>query len=181
MYRLEDLLRKMGAPEARERKHIEWHYFDKARPDIAGFARVRLEDDGCRLFAELRHGRENYEDDKGELHARFVETFHLEAARAPYSRRFRVIRIAFDGETYEDPPRAVVELGLGVFHARALDISIRMVEESFNKSDILALPPVEAPASALPQERKEETPRAGFGVVIPFPRRVAAHHAAEYR
>lgn len=190
IYRLEDLLSKMGAPEVRERQHIEWHYFDKKKNDLAGFAEIRLEAQGEKLVAELKRTRENYEDDQGALHAQFVETFHLTAERTASPDRYRVTRIAFDGDVYDAPGKAIVELGLSVFHARALDISIKMVEQTFNKSDILT-PPVpgerldfgyfitsaeqpvakkQAPAQAAAQAPRKE----GFGVVVPFRQRKLA-------
>lgn len=137
MYRLEELLAKMGAPEVKERQHIEWHYFDKNKNDLAGYADIRLEAGGERLVAELKRTRENYEDDHGNMHAQFVETFHLIAERTARPGHYRIARIAFDGDVYEAPQKAIIELGLSVFHARALDISIRMVEQTFNKDDIL--------------------------------------------
>lgn len=181
MYRLEDLLAKMGAPEVRERQHIEWHYFDKTKKDLAGYADIRLEAGGERLVAELKRTRENYEDDHGNIHAQFVESFHLTAERAARPDHYRVTRIAFDGDAYETPGKAIIELGLSVFHARALDISIAMVEQTFNKDDILS--------PQAPKERmdfgyfvtkpaapvNEAAPRKeGYGVVIPFRQRKLA-------
>lgn len=171
MYRLDDLLRKMGAPEVRERKHIEWHYFDKKHQDLAGFAEIRLEGAGERLVAELKRTRENYEDDHGETHAQFVETFHLTAERAARPDHFRITRISFDGDAYDNPQKAIIELGLSVFHARALDISILMVEQTFNKDDILAPAPEIRPQAGYVRARKEERRRQDSGVVIPFRQR----------
>ena len=138
MYRLDELLQKMGAPEVREKQHIEWHYFDKTKNDLAGFAEIRLEAQGERLVAELKRTRENYEDDQGSVHAQFEETFHLTAERTARPDHYRITRIAFDGDVYDTPGKPIIELGLSVFHARALDISILMVEQAFNKDDILA-------------------------------------------
>ncbi len=140
MYRLDELLSKMGAPEVKEKQHIEWHYFDKSKTDLAGYAEIRLEAQGERLVAELKRARENYEDDHGNLHAHFVETFHLTAERTARPDHYRVTRIAFDGDVYDVPGKPIIELGLSVFHARALDISILMVEQAFNKDDILSQP-----------------------------------------
>jgi len=50
---------------------------------------------------------------------------------------YKISRIAFDGEEYKNPQRSIIELGLSIFHARVLSISIRMVEQAFNKEDIL--------------------------------------------
>lgn len=170
IYRLEDILIKMGAPEVREKGRVEWHYFDKSRNALAGSASIRLEDDGARLVAELRHIQENYEDDSGRKHAVYTETFHLVAVRAPRPGHYRIEKLAFDGADYEDPTKAVIELGLSVFHARALDISIRMVEQTFNKQDIVEqallvsapVPPRKpAPVAELPR-------RETACIVIPF-------------
>jgi hypothetical protein len=173
IYQLDDLLLKMGAPEVREKNHIEWHYFDKARKDLAGFAEVRLEAGGQRLIAELKHTRENYEDDNGDVHATFTESFYLHAVRTGKDR-YTVVKVAFDGEEYKDPARNIVELGLGIFHARALDISILMVEQTFNKQDILE--PAEAPELHFKKaifSKLEKAQRESFGVVIPFRPRTA--------
>ncbi len=173
IYRLEELLIKMGAPEVREKKQVEWHYFDKSRNILAGSASIRLE--GEKLVAELRQMHENFEDDHGKHHASYTETFYLVAVQSKRPGYYRIEKIAFDGEDYEDPTKAVIELGLSVFHARALDISIRMVEQTFNKQDIVepaelapALAPRRKPAPVAELPRKES-----FGVVIPFRPRAA--------
>lgn len=169
IYTLNELLTKMGAPEVREKNRIEWHYFDAARSDLAGYAEVRLEAGGRRLVAELRHTRENYEDDHGDIHAQFEETFHLVAERAG-PERYKITQLAFDGAEYAEPSRAVAELGLSMFHARALDISILMVEQMFNKQDITeaAEEPEFNYGHKVIFSRLVAPPRASFGVVIPF-------------
>jgi hypothetical protein len=181
LYKLDELLTKMGAPEVRERNRIEWHYFDKAFNDLAGYAEVKLEAGGQRLVADLRHTRENYEDDHGCVHAQFEETFHMIAERAG-PERYKISAVSFDGEEHVDPSGATVELALGIFHARALDISILMVEQTFNKQDITE-PEIEIGLPSYGRRaifsRIDDTPRhEGFGVVIPFrPRecRIAAN------
>jgi hypothetical protein len=181
IYKLDDLLTKMGAPEVQEKNRIEWHYFDKAHSDLAGYAEVRLEAGGQRLVADLKHMRENYEDDHGNIHAQFEETFHLVAERAG-PERYRIARVAFDGASYSDPPRAVTELALSIFHARALDISILMVEQAFNKMDITDVAEeAEFPAHGRRAifSRLDSVPqRANFGVVIPFRPREPQQRAA---
>lgn len=186
MYSLHDLLLKMGAPEVREKGRMEWHYFDKKKNALAGFAEIRLEAGGERLTAELRHLRENYSDDDGRLHAEYTESFYMYAERTARPAHYRIIKISLDGDDYANPSKGIAELGLSVFHARALDISIRMMEQVFNKQDILD--PVSVPPAALPvlpslprfhgELRKESVaPQERFGVVIPFRPRAAAQRA----
>jgi hypothetical protein len=95
-----------------------------------------------------------------------------------------VTRIAFDGENYGHPTKPIIELGLSVFHARALDISIRMMEQSFNKMDMLSADdaPAKNPLSAKAKgqtlaqgfaavekaARSEGVTAESFGVVVPF-------------
>src|SRR4051812_17593451 len=98
IYALNDLLTKMGAPEAREKGSMRWHYFDKACQEIGGFAEVRLLDGGQHLVAELKHLRHDYEDDSGENHPSYVESFYLHAVK--HGAWYKVTKIAFDGEEY---------------------------------------------------------------------------------
>src|SRR5690606_17345010 len=107
----------------REQKRVHWHYFDKARRDVAGSAEIRLENDDARLVAELRHMRREHADDEGNVHALFTETFTLKASRNA-DGLYDVDIISFDDQHYTQAQDHVVELGLGIFHARALDISI---------------------------------------------------------
>jgi hypothetical protein len=174
IYPLQELLMKMGAPEVREKRRIEWHYFDRKRNALAGSASIRLEAGGERLVAELKHIRENYEDDSGKTHALYEESFFLHAERTG-AGQYRVIKIAFDESEYLQPQKSVIELGLSVFHSRALDISVRMVEQAFNREDIIE--PVVDVASQLKrvfvanQAAKAPYIPSG-GVVVPFrPRR----------
>ena len=171
MYALEDLLKKMGTPEALERTRVEWHYFDKAFSDLAGFAEVRIEGKGARVVAELRQVRENVADDHGIVHAQVEESFRLVASRMP-GGLYKIETLSFDGAEYANPPRNITELGLSVFHARALDISILMVEQMFNKHDItdVAAEPEEFVTGrrAIFARLDSVAQRASFGVVIPF-------------
>lgn len=163
IYDLQSLLLKMGAPEVREKGDISWHYFDAAKNRIAGAAEIRLEAGGERLIAELKHIRENVEDDNGKTHPVYVDSFFMAAERTARPGHYRIIRMAFDGEVYDKPKQNIVELGLGIFHARALDISLRMVEQTFNKQDILEPPatnanlPPKKPAAAPVKEGKTTT------------------------
>lgn len=222
IYNLTDLLARLGAPEVQEKGRMEWHSFDHARNCIAGFAEIRLEAGGEFLVAEMKRLRENYEDDDGQMHDLYEESFFMYAERAARPNHYRVTQIAFDGENYGHPTKPIIELGLGIFHARALDISIRMVEQSFNKMDMLYKEtdvPATSPETALapvaeqiaPKPRRlssarkaahaskppagqsaprhlnmtgfanlervahTETPRTGFGVVVPFRKRNALH------
>ncbi len=182
LYSLHDLLAKMGAPEVKERNRMEWHYFDKKKNALAGFAEIRLEAGGERLVAEMSHLRENYADDEGKVHAEYIESFHLVAERTARPGHYRIVKISLDGDDYPTPSKSIVELGLSVFHARALDISIRMMEQVFNKQDILE--PVSVTTASrqqvLPRFRaavKEEPPKERFGVVIPFRPRAQVQRA----
>ncbi len=137
IYHLRELLKKMGAPDLGDKRRLEWYYFDKARNQLAGFAEIRLEAGGEFLVAELKRYQDNHTDDNGVKHDRFEENFFLYAERTARADHYRVTRLSFDGEDYGHPTKPIIELGLGVFHARALDISIRMVEQTFNKGDML--------------------------------------------
>jgi hypothetical protein len=183
LYSLHDLLMKLGSPEVRERGRMEWHYFDKKKNALAGFAEIRLEAGGERLTAEMRHLRENYSDDQGTVHAQYTESFYLYAERTARPGHYRITKISLDGDDYANPSKGIIELGLSVFHARALDISIRMMEQVFNKQDILdpaAAPDLKLPP--LPQYREMARKDAAqkpesFGVVIPFRPRAQVHRA----
>ncbi|MDE1152861.1 MAG: hypothetical protein PW788_10025 [Micavibrio sp.] len=168
MYALNDLLQKMGAPEVRERGHIEWHYFDKTKNALEGFAEIRLEAGGERLVAEMKSIRENYIDDLGETHPVYTESFYLYAERTARAGYYRINKLSLDGDDYNSPQKGVVELGLSVFHARALDISIRMVEQVFNKQDILEPIIDPTPKFRAMFSQQKEIRRESFGVVIPF-------------
>ncbi len=141
---------------------------------MAGFAEVRLEAGAQRLFADLKHIRENYEDDHGNLHDSFVESFSLEAVRVGKDQ-YEVVRVSFDGAEYPNPERNIVELGLSIFHSRALDISILMVEQAFNKQDMLEeaeLPMPKMRKTVFANQSVSQQPQS-FGVVIPFRPRAA--------
>jgi hypothetical protein len=176
IYALNDLLMKMGASEVKTRGRIEWHYFDSAADAPAGFAEIRLGAGGAHLIAELKHIKENYEDDTGTRHPTYTESFYLYAERTENAGHYRIKKISFDGEDYSNPAKGVIELGLSLFHARALDISIRMIEQTFNKEDITAPReerPLPLPAFAPRFALKREIAAPGFGVVIPFRPRAA--------
>jgi len=178
IYALDDLLVKMGAPEVKEKGRVEWHYFDPADKKLAGHANIRLEAGGEFLVAELKRMHDNFEDDDGNVHAHYEEKFFLYAERAARAGHYRITRVAFDGQDYGNPQKSVIELGLSVFHARALDISIRMVEQTFNKQDILELRdeapmPTRKPSfkSFFMQQTKPQPKQSA--VIIPFRPRIA--------
>lgn len=158
IYTLNDLLMKMGAPETKERGSIRWHYFDRSAADIGGFAEVRLLDGGSALVAELKHWRQGEEE---------AESFYLQARRS--GERYEVTKISFDGADYDHPPKSVIELGLSLFHARALHISILMVEQAFNRQDILR-PVVDENLrlTGVPRRLREPFKKETWGVVVPF-------------
>lgn len=174
IYTLNDLLVKMGAPDVVEKNTIEWHYCDRESGNVAGFAHIRLEAGGERLIAELKQLHENFEDDDGKVHAHFEESFYFYAERAARPDHYRVTRIAFDGDDYSNPSKAITELALSVFHSRALDISIRMVEQIFNKQDIVEPSQKERIPFAGFAARRAEGLKSSFGTVIPFPVRKRA-------
>lgn len=171
IYDLNDLLIKMGALEVGEKGRVEWHYFDKEKNELAGFAEIRLEAGGEILCAEMQHLRENYEDEHGQIHPLYTESFFMYAERTEHPKRYRVTRLSLDGEDYSVPSKPVIELGLSVFHARALEISIRMVEQTFNKQDMLETTVTASHHSrrAFPQRRDlpQQKIQSG-GVVVPF-------------
>ena len=154
MYDLQDLLIKMGAPEVREKGSITWHYFDQAKKQLAGVAEIRLEAGGDRLIAELKHIRENVEDDNGKIHPTYIDNFYMAAERTARPGQYRIVRLDFDGAAYDRPGPAVVGLGLGIFHARALDISVKMVEQTFNKQDIVETTITTTSASIKPKPQQ---------------------------
>ncbi|MDE2337165.1 MAG: hypothetical protein KGL10_07625 [Alphaproteobacteria bacterium] len=172
MYTLDELLMKMGTPETRERGQIRWHYFDRHDAAAGGFAEVRLLDGGATLVAELRQWRSCAIE--GDPAGDDVESLYLHARRD--GSRYAVTKIAFDGEEYPHPQKSVIELGLSIFHARALDISILMVEQAFNRDDIVHQPlpalPDNARVSRAPrvpaQEPGMRKAEAQWGVVVPF-------------
>lgn len=182
LYAINDLLQKMGAPEAKERGRIEWHYFDAVKKNLEGFAEIRFEAGGERLVAEMKQIKKNYEDDAGKLHPVYTESFYLYAERTARAGYYRVTKISLDGEDYNNPQKGVIELGLSVFHARALDISIRMMEQVFNKQDILepVIDPMPKFRDLFASQKPAQAPvpplkREEWGVVIPFRPRNPLH------
>jgi hypothetical protein len=165
IYDLQDLLIKMGAPEVRQRQRIEWRYFDPITGTLTGHAAIRLEANGAVLAADLKHERTQYEDDDGRIHDRFIETFQMHAVQLN-NGRFKIERICFDGAEYSQPSRPIIELGLSIFHARALDISVMMVEQEFNKMDILSRDTV--PQPVVFPARPAAVQQQGNGVVVAF-------------
>jgi hypothetical protein len=183
IYHIHELLLKLGAPETRERHSMEWFYFNPKTQDVAGKAHIRFEAEGERLVAEIQaFGRDGnpLQDDT---------YFCIAAERTARPEHYRVVKVVFDGAAYDRPSKAVIELAASVFHARALDISIRMVEQSFNKQDVLeakdAAP--EAPKKrktaplfqTMTQAPEPAAPRTEtFGIVVPFrPRHAQAASA----
>ncbi len=175
MYMLEDLLMKMGAPETKEKGQMRWHYFDRNSDEVGGYAEVRLLDNGASLVAEmkqLRHGVA--EDGVSAVPRDYSESLYLYARRT--GARYEVTKIAFDGEEYPHPQKSIIELGLSIFHARALDISILMVEQAFNRQDILR--PIIDERSQLkgvPVRIKASFKKEAWGIVLPFRPRIDAH------
>lgn len=176
IYSLNELLAKMGAPEVKEKGRIEWFYFDADKKDLAGAAEIRMEAGGERLIAELKHIRNDYQDDDGKHHDKYAESFYMYAERTARPGFYRVVSISFDGATYDKPKKPVIEMGLAAFHAKALNISVAMIEQSFTKADMLE--PIIDPKSQFKKFMQQKTAgiaavrKEGFGVVIPFRPRV---------
>lgn len=167
IYTLNDLLTKMGAPEAKEKGALRWHYFDKDNEEIGGSAEVRFANGGNTLIAEMHHLRQDYEDDAGTQHRTYTESFYLQAEKT--GMHYKVTKVVFDGEAYPMPQKSIIELGLSIFHSRALDISILMVERAFNKQDILR-PVIDERAQFrnIPVKVKDDFKKEAWGVVVPF-------------
>lgn len=172
IYTLHDLLGKMGAPEAKEKGRIEWHYFNEDKTSIAGRAEIRIEAGGERLIAEINRTCANYEDDEGRLHAVYDDRFYLAAERTARPNHYRITVLTFDGIQYERPTKAVIELGLSIFHARALNTNMRMIEQTFNKQDIVEQAvQTEAVFKNYFMKKRTKKETAPSCVVIPFPSR----------
>jgi hypothetical protein len=178
IYTLQDILQKLGAPEVEEKCRVEWHFFSKDKRDLAGAASVRLEHGGDRLIAELKRTHDTFEDDNGQVHANYTDSFYLAAERTARPGHYRITTLSFDGTVYDRPRKAVVELALSMFHAKALDISIAMINQAFNKQDILErqiaaeMDQAQAVKKYFAQRRekeKETEKKKTHGVVIPFP------------
>jgi hypothetical protein len=113
----------------------------------------------------------------------YSETLYLHARRV--GGRYDVTKIAFDGEEYAQPQKPVIELGLSLFHARALDISILMVEQAFNKQDIMQPStdnganfkgvPARFKDERLKKQFEKEKAVGAWGVVVPFRARGVAN------
>lgn len=173
-YSLTEILAKLGAPEVEEREHVRWYYFKKENTEIGGFAEIRLEDDGRRLVAELRHWKESVEDDDGLLHDTKRESFYLHAVRPTDNGRFRVTKISFDDEDYTHPEKGIIELGASIFHARALEISILMMEESLKKQSRNRKPGLRQPRDRATVPQTKNPVQGDWGVVVPFQPRTAS-------
>lgn len=177
IYDLDTLLLKLGAPDVKEKGRLSWHYFDDAKKDLAGAAEIRLEDGGERLIAELKHIRTNYEDDNGGIHAKHTDTVYFAAERTARPGHYRVTKLVFDGEEYEKPRQSVIELALSIFHAKALEISLSMVEQALHKQEITARAETEARPQGLRKfltpalntaEKTSTRAESHGGVVVPF-------------
>lgn len=166
-YSLTELLAKLGAPEVEETEHVRWSYFKTKNTEIAGFAEIRLEDDGQRLVAELRHWKQDTTGNHDPDTDRAWESFYLHAVRPTPDGRFTVTRLSFDDEDYTYPAKAIVELGASVFHARALEISIQMMEQAFRQQG----------KEKAPQTNRSTLATAMLGDrnVVPFASRVLYH------
>ena len=101
------------------------------------------------------------------MHPQYSESFYMHAEKT--GMHYKVTKIAFDGDEYAHPQKSVIELGLSLFHSRALDISILMVEQAFNKQDIVR--PVIGEAANfknVPLHIRDAFKREAWGIVVPF-------------
>lgn len=169
-YELTALLNKMGVPDLMERKSIRWSYADDLDPSVHGFAEVRLESSDRFLTAELRHHRKNFEDDLGIIHPFHAESFYLQARRVDDSSQFRISLLSFDGRTYDLRQSAMIELGLSLFHGRAVDISTRMVEQKFAlvTEEMKKLDTAREPKFAMAKKKKQAPAENPASNVITF-------------
>ena len=88
MYTLDELLMKMGAPEAKERGQMRWHYFDRTGDETGGYAEVRLFDGGASLVAEMKQLRNVVVDDGvGCVERLYSESLYLYARRTGHTLR----------------------------------------------------------------------------------------------
>lgn len=171
VYRLQELLTRLGAPDTLEKDHVEWHYFDAQGFDLAGCAEVRMEASGGRLVAEIRHSHQEREDDQGLFDAQFTQAFYMSAVLIGRDM-YTITKIRLNGREYLHPSRAVVDKGFDIFHARASTFNATQVDQS-SKTDDKSVPSSAfdplcrramfsrmMPAAPLCHET--------FGVVIPF-------------
>ncbi len=170
-YELKDLLDKMGAPEAAEKGSVKWYCFDEESGEVAGFAEVKLIEDGKRLIAEQKHIRRNYTDDDGNFYEAFIEEFYLHAKRD--REGFIVTKIAFDKGNIQNPPSDAVELGLGMFRASAVNISILMEQQrdTIIQKDIIEN--LQQSFGVAVSKQPEKLSPKEWGVVVPFARKTA--------
>ena len=173
-YKLKELLLKIGSPELEEKRELSWHYFDKEKKDIEAFADLRLLDGGNALVAEQQRFRQDYEDDDGQIHETYVEAFYLHAKKI--GENYKVTKLAMDGEEYTNPERQLTELALSMFHSRALDTSIAMLEQSLNKEELCSsfkaasVQDYKAHISEKFNASKLIEKKQTWGVVVPFPK-----------
>lgn len=127
-YSLNDLLAKMGLNELAEQKSLRWHYTDSNNPALGGFAEARLIEDGRYLTVNLAH---RLMDDEDGTEEERLETVQIEARRIGDSDTYRITKLSFDGSDFEADNDAMLQLGTGLFYARALHINEIMVEQRF--------------------------------------------------
>lgn len=130
--KLEDLLLKLGVPEVEDTGRQRFHYTDKDDAEVGGFADVRMEGQGQYLTADLKHWRKGVMEDEGHVVPSLIQSVHVRATRLGQSDLFDVTEVGFDGTTYRPCPRPMIELACAIFHARALDISMRQANHMFN-------------------------------------------------
>lgn len=169
-YDLKELLHKMGVPDVAETGSVKWHYMDTRDQDVGGFADVRLDNSGRGLTVELRHWKKDFENDEGEIQSRHTESFLLTARRLGDSDLFRITGISFDGTEYNADDAAMIELGCGIFHARAVEINTLMVEQRFKalEKEMDALPSSTEDLKKRFQATLEEKAQEMWGIVVPF-------------
>ena len=168
-YEITTLLTKMGIPELTEKNSIKWQYVDARNDENGGFAHAEFDAEKRFLTVSLRHIRTSTTDEIGTLYDKKEETFALKARRIGDSDTFRVIEISFDGTDYAADDTAMIELGCGIFYARAIEINSIMIDQKFNhalqekyqdRADHLR--------SKFEHFQEQNKPADIYGIVIPF-------------
>jgi|GEM_PF-976291 hypothetical protein len=133
-YSLNDLLAKMGLNELTEQKSLRWHYTDSTNAALGGVAEARLDEDGRYLSVNLVHRLMEADMDTDGTEEERLETVQIEARRIGDSQTYRITKLGFDGTDFAADNDAMLQLGTGLFYARALHINEIMIEQRFKSS-----------------------------------------------
>jgi hypothetical protein len=127
-YSLNDLLAKMGLNELTEQKSLRWHYTDSTNAALGGVAEARLDEDGRYLSVNLVHRLMEADMDTDGTEEERLETVQIEARRIGDSQTYRITKLGFDGTDFAADNDAMLQLGTGLFYARALHINEIMID-----------------------------------------------------